>query len=222
MPLLNDELSLWEIAHRWNNLDPNTIHLLRLPLELKDSFRLMINAILEADLDSSLLMEKWYSDSDTSPDMHIRYYINDIYTCIWGKKFNRRLFKIISITRYSFKTWCELYDIPLPEFWFPSGWKYQPDRYSLLDDENAETQDHENTSSKLRKNQETRIACRQIAEQLWKEDSTINITEMVKHGIIQKYGGGKNYGDDTVRRWISELAPPDIRGKKGRPPNNKK
>jgi hypothetical protein len=57
MPLLNDELSLWEIAHRWNNIDPDKIHWFGLPLDVKDSFRLMMDAILNANLVSSLFMQ---------------------------------------------------------------------------------------------------------------------------------------------------------------------
>lgn len=99
MPLLNDDLSLWEIAHRWNNLDPDKKHWFGLPLEVKDSFRLMMNAILSAELVSSLLMEKWHPGSNNPPEFYICYYIDDIYARIWGRKFNRKLFKFVSVDR---------------------------------------------------------------------------------------------------------------------------
>jgi hypothetical protein len=226
MPLLNDDLSLWEIAHRWNNADPDKIHWFGLPLEVKDSFRLMMNAILSTELVSSLSMEKWHPGSDSPPESFIRYYIDDIYACIGGHKFNRKLFKSVGIERWYFQKWCEMYNIPLPEFWFPSGWKIEPDRIFAdeseeIDDEADDLTNKDETNadkdSKLKANQKAKIACQQIAEYLWKEQPSINITDMVKHELIQKYGGGAHYENETIRRWIQVVAPAHIQGKRGRP-----
>ena len=225
MPLLNADLSLWEIAHLWNNLDPDKIHWFGLPLEVKDSFRLMTNAILNADLVSDLSMDKWHPGAASPPEFYIRHYIDDIYACVWGRKFNRKLFKFVGVNRWYLQKWCEMYNIPLPEFWFPPGWKIVPDIFK--DDESeeigSETNDLVNKDEtiadkdfKLRANQRTRATCEQIAEILWKENPYLNITDMVKHEVIQKYGGS-HYEDDTVRNWIKELAPPNIKGKRGRP-----
>ncbi len=226
MPLLNDNLSLWEIAHRWNNLEPDKIHWLGLPLELKDSFRLMMDAILNANLVSSLSMEKWHPNSDSPPDSYIRYYLDDINACIWGRKFNSKLFKSIGIDRWQFKQWCEMYNIPLPEFWFPPGWKIEADRFfdddaegidGEIDDLTNQDESNSDRESKLKANQKAKIACQQIAERLWKEQPDINITDMVKHDLVQKYGGANCYIDETVRSWIKDLAPSHIKGKRGRP-----
>jgi len=51
MPILNDDLTLWELAFRWNNLDPDDLkYKFSIPLTVKDSFRLMVNDILNAQL----------------------------------------------------------------------------------------------------------------------------------------------------------------------------
>ena len=202
MPLLNYHLSLWEIAHRWNNLDPDKRHWFGLPLEVKDSFRLMTNAILEDDLVSDLSMEKWNPKSDSPPEFFIRYHLSDIEQCIWGRKFNSKFFKSVGIMRWDFLRWCDMFGIPLPEFWFPVGWKIAPGRYfddehEGIDGENEElpngVENHTDGDSKLRASQIARVAYRQIAERLWKEQPDINIASMVKHDLIQKYGGGNCY-----------------------------
>lgn len=233
MPLLNDHLSLWEIAHRWNNVDPNKIHWFGLPLEVKDSCRLMMNAILNAELESSLEMNKWHSGSDTPPEFFIRYHLDNIKACIWGQKFNRKLFKFVSVDRWYLQKWCEMYNIPLPEFWFPSGWKIEPDRF--MDEESEEIDGDTNDlvnkgetdadkESKLRICQRARASCQQLAELLWKDNPELNISEMVRHEVIIKYGARyyegdivRCYGDETIRRWIQDLAPTHIKGKRGRP-----
>ncbi|MBD9356345.1 hypothetical protein [Methylomonas albis] len=228
MPLLNDHLSIWEIAHRWNNLDPDKKHWFGLPLELKDSFRLMNDAILNAHLVSDLSMEKWHSKSDCPPEFFIRYHLTDIEQCIWGRKYNPKFFKSVGIMRWDFKRWCEMFGIPLPEFWFPPGWKIEPvlyiDNYDESEPNHVEADDlageddlQSDGEAKLRASQAARTACRQIAERLWKEQPDINIASMVKHDLIQIYGGGNFYVEQTVRGWIADLAPSHIQGKRGRP-----
>ena len=64
MPLLAEELSLWDIAFRWTGLDPDR-HCLRLPLAVKDHFRNLMDAILKGDLLClSILLEKREFESD--------------------------------------------------------------------------------------------------------------------------------------------------------------
>lgn len=223
MPLLNEDLSVWEIAHRWNNLDPYKTHWFRLPQEVRDSLRIMMQCILDDHLKSSLFLENWKTDSKTKPEQHIQYHMNDILSCIWGHKYNRKLFKIVSIDRDYFRLWCEEYDIPLPEFWFPSDWKYFSRGISFFDPEDyIVNESSETNNSKLRTNQRATIACQQIAEQLWKENPTMTIADMVIHNMIQKYGGGNRYDEATVRKWVKAVAPKSVSNKRGRPSKDNK
>jgi hypothetical protein len=126
-----------------------------------------------------------------------------------------------------------MYNIPLPEFWFPPGWNISPNRllYDDLEAVDGETNDLSNKNEtdadkevKLKTNQRARAACEQLAELLWKDNPDLNIANMVEHEIIKKYGARfyegdiiRRFGDETVRRWIKDLAPPHIQGKPGRP-----
>ena len=48
----------------------------------------------------------------------------------------------------------------------------------------------------------------------------MTIASMCKHEAIQIFGNGKQYkGAHTLRDWISEVAPENIKGNKGRPKN---
>jgi hypothetical protein len=99
------------------------------------------------------------------------------------------------IKRSDLLKWCKEDFTNLPEFWLESA---DPD-------------------SALRINQRTKIACQVIAEQIWKEDPETTIADMVKHSVIQRYGGRKPYKDDTVRDWLTEVAPESIKNRRGRP-----
>ncbi len=69
----------------------------------------------------------------------------------------------------------------------------------------------------LRQNQEARLCCQRIASKLWQEDKTRTIASVVQDELIQKYGGGAHYEEDTVRKWVREIAPPEVKNRKGRP-----
>jgi hypothetical protein len=123
MGLLNNELSLWEIAFRIENRDPDKIWQ-RIPLPVRDNFRLMLDAIINGHLPCLMLsLEKWTTESNAPPEDFIRYHLDDVYQCIAGVRYNRKLLRHAVIERWAMQQWCERQGIPLPEFWFPPGWK---------------------------------------------------------------------------------------------------
>jgi hypothetical protein len=122
MPILNDALSLWEIAFRWAGYDPDRPRL-RIPLAVRDNFRTLMDAILEGHLYCSTLgLEKSSPIYVDEPQAGIRFWLDDVYAVIQGIAFDRKLLRWAQIDRWAFEQWCERRTIPLPEFWFPTGW----------------------------------------------------------------------------------------------------
>lgn len=220
MPILSDELSVWEIAHRWAELDPSTPRL-RLPLGVRDNCRILMSAILNGEIESpSLRLDKWSpEDGEDMRRYFIRYYMDEVYACIWGKKFNRTLLRQAMIGRYEMKLWCDAHGIPAPEFWFPSGWGYEYDwksRDRELDPIESEPAGSD-SSSTVRPSTAAKITCQQIARTLWKQQPERTIADMVKDSLIQEYGGAAVYTSATVREWLSAVAPAHVKNKRGRP-----
>ena len=242
MPILIEDLSVWDISFRWAGCDPRKFYF-RIPLEVENNFRNLMNAILSAEIEcETISLEK----RDYAPDEQkesIYYWLDDIYACIGGKRFNRKLFRWAYIERYSFSLWCERMNIPLPEFWFPKGWNLHyelPDNamhpgynYELQKWTHEERVEYFNglkqtesgktvfTESKNRPNQETRVACQQIAKKIWSKEPNRTIASVIKDPLIQEYGGAGPYVDDTVREWIKTIAPQPVRNRRGRPPKNR-
>lgn len=245
MALITDSLSVWDIAFRWAGLDPDRLYF-GLPLLVKDNFRVLMQAILEGEiLCETLTLAKRPFDSKADQDYYIRTYSDDVYACIGGYKYNRKLLKWAVIDRHSFREWCEIRTIPLPEFWFPPGWAddyempeggsqalrayhEEPDsagsvhiRYEpayIDDDPNKTRITDEIPPQNVRANQKTKLSCQQIASVIWKEQPDCTIASMVKDERVQKYGGADHYEDDTVHRWLKPIAPLSARRKPGRPP----
>lgn len=248
MPLITEELSVWDIGLRWAGHDPDCLWL-RLPLAAKDNFRLLMEAILSGEIIcNTLTLAKLPPDSKADPRFYIRTYIDEVYDCIHGQRYNRKLLKWATLDRKDFHEWCERRGITPPEFWFSPGWKLdydveqfghpglwvrhvEPEHEGDLahfayerDDAHAgldqDVQDAETTGAALRVSQRLKLVCQQIATVIWKEDKTRTIASVVRDELIQKYGGAAPYNDDTVREWIKEVAPLEVRNKRGRPRKN--
>ncbi|TXI18213.1 MAG: hypothetical protein E6Q62_07215 [Nitrosomonas sp.] len=265
MPLIVDELTVWDISFRWSGYDPTEIWF-RLPLTVKDNSRLLMQAILHGEIVcETMTLAKRPPDSKADPKYYIRTYTDDVYACIHGKRYNRKLLKWAVLNRMDFHDWCKSRSIPLPEFWFPPGWKLDFEMpelgtYALrafhiepeqeggvhigffspggVDEESKDQQGEVGIVSRnsnvlsqnsvpfsekeevLRTNQRIKIACQQIASIIWKNDRNPTIASVVKNELIQKYGGAASYEEDTVREWIKQVAPSEVRNRRGRPRKN--
>jgi len=124
MALLNDSLTVWEIAFRWENLDPRRIWL-RIPLAVQDHFRNLADAILTGDIACETITLEKREFSPEEKDFSVYHWIDDIYTCIAGHAFNRKFLRHALIGRSDLQLWCERRSIPLPQFWFPAGWNLE-------------------------------------------------------------------------------------------------
>lgn len=77
----------------------------------------------------------------------------------------------------------------------------------------------EATPDSTRPNQLAKIACQVVAQNLWKADINISIADMVRRSEIQELCGAKSYVYEVVRRWLSEVAPPEVKARVGRRSN---
>ena len=119
---MTDTLSVWDIAFRWAGNDPDRLWLW-LPLNVKDNFRTLMEAILSGEIMcETLTLAKLPADSKADPRFYIRTYLDEIYDCIHGKRFARKLLKWAALDRMAFYEWCGKRGITPPEFWFPRGW----------------------------------------------------------------------------------------------------
>ena len=246
MALDSEELSVWEIGFRWSGFDPDRIWL-QIPLLARDNFRVLMNAILSGEIIcTTLCLDKRPPDSKADPRFYIRHYIDDVYACIHGTGFNRKLLKWASLERPSFLEWCQCRGITPPEFWFPPGWKMEFEHplgihpgmvvqheepseeggthfsyhWPAPGEGEAVTELEKPEPSILRQSQVARVVCQQIARAMWQKDPQRRIADVIRDDLIQEYGGAKFYAEETVRTWINSAAPPEVRERRGRPRKN--
>jgi hypothetical protein len=222
MPLLADELTLWEVGLRWAGRD-SYWRWPWLPLQVRDNFRVLLRAILHDELNcDTLSLAKWQeSDGEDLRPYFIRHHLTQIHACIQGRRFSRQLLRWAVIDRWDFMTWCERQGVPLPEFWFPPGWKltYEQPQDEFASDAGAVGSDTPAPLEdvRFRPDQRRRIACQEIATALWKDSPETTIADMVKDPHVRKLGGAMYQSEATVRRWLSAVAPAEVKAKRGRP-----
>src|ERR1017187_1963940 len=169
MALLNQTLSVWDIAFRWAGFDPDRLWW-RIPLPVRDNFRVFVHEIWHSHLEcENLSMRKRQPDDDLPPEFFIRAHLDTIEDCVYGKRYSRPFLRFAHIDRWAMHTWCERYKVLLPEFWFPPGWNLEyewPD-----DDPDEEAPNPEETKEdqhlRLDKRHRTQMACQQIAVSIW-------------------------------------------------------
>lgn len=226
MPLLSDELSVREISFRWAGYDPEKFWF-RNPLPVKDNFRNLMSAILSGHLDcATLSLEKRnpHEEDSSPPEFFIRHYIDEVYGCVSGHKFDRKLLEWATVHRWAMHHWCEQKGIPLPEFWFPPGWKIEFDQpYFDEDEPNAAnaTDTTEDSKHRIDKRHRVEMACKQIASVIWAKECDLTIKEVANRKEIQEFGGGDGYELETVMQWINSCDPRDHTKKRGRKRKNK-
>ncbi len=210
-----DDLSLWELGFRLVGEDPYKWRPLGLPAKVNDAHRLIANEMLHLHLDTTLITDKWHEGLDTTPDMHIRYYLDDIQECIRGRKFDAKFLKYAAVDRWEFFHWCERSGYPKPDFWYSCqfSWPEEDDEHEG-EQEDIGPIDH---PDKLSPNQRTRVARQEIAKALWMENPETTIADMIKNNEIIRLTGGKMFAEKTLRRWFSQVAPVEVKEKVGRP-----
>jgi len=232
MPLLSDELSVWEIAFRWAGCDPDRVWL-RFPLPVRDNFRMLMDAILNGHLDCfTLALTKWNpkTDDEYTKPFFIRSHLDAVEDCVSGSRFDRKLLRWARIERWAMQQWCERRGVPLPEFWFPPGWKLEyewPDDDSAGDQaapamagESASGESTDERKQRIDKRHRIQMACQQIALAIWSKEPKLTIKEIANRDEVQELGGGSEYEIETVQEWISAVDTRDPSKKRGRKRKN--
>lgn len=124
-----------------------------------------------------------------------------------GGIFNKTYLDSIYVKRDEVIDFCIKSYYDFPPYWTPKQTNYA----------SITTKDSKN----FRPVDETddRIRCQAIASALWELDSDIHPIHLVRSKILQRFGNGRIYSEDTLKRWIAEVDPNKGQRKSGRPDN---
>lgn len=203
-------LSVWEISCRINDLDPYGSFNQLIPPTVRDSAKSLTRAFHFDDIPalSSKGIENHTIQNEKMGKVYSPEMVQEkISECYEDGIIDMVFLDSIYIENESFVKWCQLKNIPLPKFWFPYGYLEQIEVGK--DVQKIET---------LRSNQIDKLVCQAIGSTLWDIYPNMTIADMCDHKAIQIYGNGKQYkGAHTLRDWLSTVAPPEVKNRRGRP-----
>lgn len=221
MTPISNNLSLWEISHRWFGVDPNKTDPENLPLEIQDSLRFLARLVLSERI--PLMDEVFLTNPDAqntnrydhrileAPDMPKAY-----EDCVYKRIYKKSDLDGYLISQSDLFRCCVFEDLPFPDFWFEDGLSVALGASS--NSSKSTKEQREITKQTARQSVIDKELCQSIARTLWDIYPDTRIAQMVKHKAIQQYGNGRHYqGKHTLQDWLSEVAPSHIKNRPGRP-----
>lgn len=215
--IVSDYLSLWEVAHRWHGVDPNKTDASDLPLAVQDALRYLCGLVLSGDVPLYVSDAVDASDGNGNYFREIRHYeVEELPTalqsCAFARKYDKPLLDEHLISRHSLFERSVWGHGQFPDFWEDD--KLITDLGGVFaEPASKEDKRPPSPSSSLI----DQSLCQAIAKTLWDIHPTMTIAAMTKHPAILRYGNGGLYkGKNTLRDWLSPVAPEQVK-KPGRP-----
>jgi hypothetical protein len=215
--VVSDYLSLWEVAHRWHGVDPNKTSPSDLPLVVQDTLRHLCRAVLNGVI--SLYRPECIdaTDGDGHHYREVRYYAVDelpiaLQSSAFARNYDKSVLDSHLISRHSLFERYIHEEGGFPEFWEDT--RLITDLGGVFVEPGAQ-QDQKSPSPNSSLFDQS--LCQAIAKALWDIYPNMTIEAMTKHPSILKYGNGGLYrGKNTLRDWLSPIAPEHVK-KPGRP-----
>lgn len=219
--LVSNYLSIWEIAHRWHLSEPNKSDPENLTFQIQDSLRFLARLILSGRI--PLLDEVFTTNLEaqsTNRYDHLMFEAPEIpkayEECVFQRKYDKSIIDAYLINQADLFRYCVMNDFPFPDFWFDDGLLAAIGASKAT--ETAINDRPEINKQTARQSVIDKELCQSIARTLWDIYPDTRIAQMAKHKAIQLYGNGRQYkGKHTLQDWLSEVAPPHIKNRPGRP-----
>lgn len=215
--IVSDYLSLWEVAHRWHGIDPNKTEPASLPLVVQDTLRYLCRAVLDGEI--GLYRPECINATDGAGEYfrEVRYCAVDelpiaLRSCAFARDCDKSVLDDHLISRHELFERYMWRGGEFPDFWEDE--KLITDLGGVFREPAAQ---EDQKAPKPNSSLFDQSLCQAIAKALWDIDPSMTIEAMTKHPSILKYGNGGLYkGKNTLRDWLSPVAPKDVK-KPGRP-----
>jgi hypothetical protein len=201
-----DYLSIWEVSHRWLDIDPNSTDESDLPEELQ----YLIQKIVEGYWNSHLRLRRKNGRRIPRESLMIffwnfNFWQKALERCLFDNEYKKSNLDNFLVNRSELFRLCENEDLDPPEFW---------KRKKTSDIEDARPI----VTHRPKNEAHDRLVCQAIARTYWDIDPQIHPAHMAKSRAIMLYANGKIYKDEnTIKNWIAEVDPLKNQRKIGRP-----
>lgn len=197
-----DYQTVWQLAHNWVGVDPVTSESEQISDELKNAIhRLMHAAINQVIPSRTRRFILFMDDSFFTMVVDFRHSMK-FRKCLRKDEFDKVYLNSIYLKRGDVLRWClSEYLIP-PPIWQVADFGIVKSN-ELIDDSDD---DKDGWYDKIPERRKQRIACLEIAKQLWKDNPELSYKAVHEHPAMTRYGYGKSFSFDTFKKWARPYA----------------
>lgn len=197
--------TIWRIAHKWGNENPNTSDHESLNPFVKERLQRMARAILHKKIsarksNNMAVMDSWFL-LDMVIDYKIFWPLRNTY---FHHKIDKPFLDSLYLSRAEVLKWCDSEYLSPPQFWL------EDNQFSKIPEKSKDS-----TASRTDK---AKATCRAFAHLLWMTDPKIHPKHMAESEALKQLENVKGFQAETIRDWIIDLDPQREIRKTGAPP----
>ena len=199
-------LSIWDLGHHWVGKTAAQDDVASLP-EVQRAMTLLLQAVTVGGVmvcEAIVLTQTQPASGRKSVEMLPIDDVENLHELLTSGRYERKTLANYWISLHDLFMWCIHADIDFPDFVVPDT----RDPIFGGSEKKETTTRPEVIDKKL---------CQDIALEKWKADPLIRIAEMARDHDIRRVGNGALYGEPTLWRWLREIAPSEVKGRRGRP-----
>lgn len=209
-------LSVWEIAHQWEGMDPAQTDQENVSPEIKRRISRVLQAYFRKELplrkpDGYRLTGHHWLHTIFHIDNHHEKLSDDL----GNDKVDMRLMDCLYVRRGEILQWCAREFIDPPPCWALPAVKPQTE---LPVDEEGDD-DKDGWYEQMTPRRKTFVAGLEIAKYLWKQDRTRTYKDVFEHPLMKQTGFASVFSLESFKKHAGPVAPDEIK-KGGRRPNS--
>ncbi|MDR4513655.1 hypothetical protein [Nitrosomonas sp.] len=208
MPIKNnpDFKTVWQLTHNWVGEEPDKTD----PLAISPALRIAIDRLIRG-ISSREISGRWKGYRIFTGSLFLSLILEPIHCLRFFRwliyhKFSIDYLDNLYVKRNEVITWCEKVVLLDP-----------PPCWAIKNPSDNKISVNETKRHRPLNEVEDRIRCQAIASALWELDIDIHPIHLARSKILQRFGNGRIYSEDTLKRWIAEVDPKKGQRKSGRP-----
>lgn len=199
-------LSIWEIAHAWEGLDPANAD----STNPTEGIRHWANKIILGYFRKELTLRKQSGYRVLPEDLfllvfNLNRYRKRLGDCIFKGTFDKELLQNTYVMRSEILAWCAKEFIEPPAVWALPHQQSSPAAAEIEDE------DKDGWYAQLTDRRKKIVAGLEIAKHLWQQDKTRSYEDVFDHSLMNHTGFRSVFSFESFKKWARPFAPEEAK-----------
>src|SRR5450759_2002427 len=181
-----DYQTIWQLAQNWVGADPEKSDPHLLSDELKHSIHRLMSAAINQSISSRTRRFALFMDESFFTFIFYFHHYKKFKKCLRNDEFDKSYLSSIYLKRGEVLRWCQSEFLSPPPIWQVINLDAPKLDEQIDDSDDDKDKWYDNLSDRRKQ----RIACLEIAKQLWRENPELSYKEVHSHPSMTRYGYG--------------------------------